>query len=158
MRTVQAAHWPSPQPYLVPVRSRSSRRTLRRVRSASASMRRVAPFTWTSVTRGMTSLSYLSPLLAHLDHHLGGRVCEQTLTVLFAVDLDRARLKATNRLAHAWRQPDLRQQFVDTHAAVGANALGQIDRLDLRRHFLTPHHGVEHLGGAIGLVLRVEVG
>src|SRR5437867_10166547 len=35
--TVQAPHWPSPQPYLVPVRSSSSRRTARRVVSGSTS-------------------------------------------------------------------------------------------------------------------------
>ena len=47
--TVHAAHCPSPQPYLVPVRSRSSRRTLRSVRSGSASMRRLEPLTSSSV-------------------------------------------------------------------------------------------------------------
>src|SRR5689334_10834506 len=37
MRTVQARHWPSPQPYLVPVRCKSSRSTSRRERSGSVS-------------------------------------------------------------------------------------------------------------------------
>ena len=44
-KTVQAPHWPSPQPYLVPVRLRSSRSTLRRVRSPSASTVASAPLT-----------------------------------------------------------------------------------------------------------------
>ena len=48
--TVQAPQRPSPQPYLAPVRSRSSRRTLSKVRSASASMRRLDPLTRSSVT------------------------------------------------------------------------------------------------------------
>src|ERR1035437_5647985 len=38
--TVHAAHCPSPQPNFAPVRSRSSRRTLRSVRSGSTSIRR----------------------------------------------------------------------------------------------------------------------
>src|SRR5260370_20487426 len=51
--TVHAAHCPSPQPNFVPVRSRSSRRTLRRVRSESTSIRRRPPFTSSSVTLAM---------------------------------------------------------------------------------------------------------
>ena len=47
--TVQAAHCPSPQPYLVPVKSRSSRKTLSSVRSALASTRRRVPLTSSSV-------------------------------------------------------------------------------------------------------------
>src|SRR5438876_11182726 len=47
--TVQAPHWPSPHPYLQPVRSRSSRRTLSRLRSASADTDRFEPFTWSSL-------------------------------------------------------------------------------------------------------------
>src|SRR5262245_40590608 len=35
MMTVQAPHWPSPHPYLLAVRFRSSRSTSRRLRSAS---------------------------------------------------------------------------------------------------------------------------
>src|ERR1039457_4602082 len=49
-RTVHAAHCPSPQPNFVPFRSSSSRRTLRRVRSESTSIRRHPPFTSSSVT------------------------------------------------------------------------------------------------------------
>src|SRR2546430_11290614 len=45
IRTVQAPHWPSPQPYLVPVRSVCSRRTESKVDCASASTGRFAPFT-----------------------------------------------------------------------------------------------------------------
>src|SRR5262245_17792374 len=55
IKTVQAAHWPSPHPYLVPVRSRSSRKMLSSVRSASASIRRFAPLISSSVTRAMNS-------------------------------------------------------------------------------------------------------
>src|SRR5262252_1135358 len=49
INTVQAPHWPSPQPYLLPVKSRSSRKTLSRLLSASASMRRLLPFTLISL-------------------------------------------------------------------------------------------------------------
>src|SRR3954447_15820308 len=52
-RTVQAPQRPSPQPYLQPVRSRSSRRTLSRVRSASASRSRRAPLTCRCLTVAM---------------------------------------------------------------------------------------------------------
>src|SRR5579871_4425270 len=62
IRTVHAPHCPSPQPYLAPVRSRSSRRTLSRVRSESALRRRLVPLTWSSVTLGMPSLSHLDGL------------------------------------------------------------------------------------------------
>src|SRR5262249_37153751 len=55
--TVQAAHWPSPHPYFVPVRSKSSRSTLRRVRSESASIRRFEPLTSSSVILGIGSFS-----------------------------------------------------------------------------------------------------
>src|SRR5579871_2337843 len=48
--TVQAPHRPSPQPYLLPHRSRSSRKTLRRLRAGAASMRCLVPLTWSSVT------------------------------------------------------------------------------------------------------------
>src|ERR1035438_7131647 len=51
--TVHAAHCPSPQPNLVPVRSRSSRRTLGSVRSGPTSTRRRPPFTDSSVTLAM---------------------------------------------------------------------------------------------------------
>ena len=43
-RTMQAPHCPSPQPYLVPVRSSSSRRTWRSGRSGSLLTVRVMPF------------------------------------------------------------------------------------------------------------------
>src|ERR1700683_400493 len=49
MRTVHAPHWPSPQPYLVPVRSSWSRRTLSKVHWESASILRTAPFTFICV-------------------------------------------------------------------------------------------------------------
>src|SRR5215475_4516192 len=42
--TVQAPHWPSPHPYLLPVRSRSSRRTERRLRLESVSSLRATLF------------------------------------------------------------------------------------------------------------------
>src|SRR5215469_16666898 len=50
INTVQAPHCPSPQPYLLPVRSRSSRRTLSRLLSASTSIFRAAPLTFNSPT------------------------------------------------------------------------------------------------------------
>src|SRR5713226_7874547 len=43
--TVQAPHWPSPQPYLVPVSSSFSRNTLSRVFSGETSTLRSAPLT-----------------------------------------------------------------------------------------------------------------
>src|SRR6266566_4113745 len=43
--TVQAPHWPSPQPYLVPVSSSFSRNTLSRVSSGETSTLRSAPLT-----------------------------------------------------------------------------------------------------------------
>src|SRR5262245_10771963 len=48
--TVHAPHFPSPQPYLLPVSSRSSRRTLSKLRSPSAFSRRFAPLTRSSLT------------------------------------------------------------------------------------------------------------
>jgi len=42
-RTVHAPHWPSPQPYFVPVNPKSSRNTLSSERSAAASQLRAAP-------------------------------------------------------------------------------------------------------------------
>src|ERR1700730_785814 len=42
-KTVQAPHWPSPQPYLVPIRSRFSRNTVRRLIWGSASTVRGRP-------------------------------------------------------------------------------------------------------------------
>src|SRR5438552_679506 len=53
MSTVQAPHWPSPQPYLLPVRSRSSRRTLSRLRSGSASVLTLSPLIRSSVFLGI---------------------------------------------------------------------------------------------------------
>src|SRR5437762_1127222 len=53
IKTVHAPHRPSPQPYLLPVRSRSSRRTLSRLRSESAVMERWAPLTSICLTVGM---------------------------------------------------------------------------------------------------------
>src|SRR5438552_2723194 len=58
-RTVQAPHWPSPHPYLVPVRSRSSRSTLNRLLSEEAFTRCVIPFTSSSVMLGMFTLSVI---------------------------------------------------------------------------------------------------
>src|SRR5262249_42372894 len=43
--TVHAPHCPSPQPYLVPVRSSLSRRTVSRVSDGAASTSRAAPLT-----------------------------------------------------------------------------------------------------------------
>src|SRR5947209_16114394 len=45
IRTVQAPHCPSPQPYLAPIKSNSSRRTLRRLRSGSEEMEWTLPLT-----------------------------------------------------------------------------------------------------------------
>lgn len=45
LRTVQAPHWPSPHPYLLPVKSRWSRRTVSRLVCESASMRCLLPLT-----------------------------------------------------------------------------------------------------------------
>ena len=39
IRTVQAPHWPSPQPYLLPVNPKSSRSTQRSMRSGWTSSR-----------------------------------------------------------------------------------------------------------------------
>src|SRR5258708_2320413 len=47
--TVQAPQRPSPQQYLLPVRSKSSLKTLRRLRAASALTCCLVPFTWSSV-------------------------------------------------------------------------------------------------------------
>src|SRR5438874_2132957 len=47
--TVQAPQRPSPQPYLLPLRSRSSRKTLSRLRAGSTSTRCLLPLTWNSV-------------------------------------------------------------------------------------------------------------
>src|SRR5262245_33799542 len=82
-RTVHAAHCPSPQPYLVPVRSRSSRRTLSSERSTSASTRRLTPLMSSSVMRAIAHLLLLGSFLGlhlegavaadefHADRHLG---------------------------------------------------------------------------------------
>src|SRR6185437_6104678 len=45
MITVQAPHWPSPQPYFVPVKPISSRRTKRRGMSGSLTTEYCLPFT-----------------------------------------------------------------------------------------------------------------
>ena len=52
-RTVQAPHWPSPQPYLLPTRSRSSRKTLSRLAPASTSTEYLTPLISSSVTFDM---------------------------------------------------------------------------------------------------------
>src|SRR5579864_6129717 len=62
--TVHAPHCPSPQPYLAPVRSRSSRSTLSRLRSGAAFTGRLAPFTLSSVIRAMHLLSAIREQLA----------------------------------------------------------------------------------------------
>src|ERR1043165_8682040 len=55
--TVQAPHCPSPQPYFVPVRSSSSRRTPSRLRSSSpAATRRLTPLMSISISFKLTSL------------------------------------------------------------------------------------------------------
>src|SRR5919108_47181 len=48
--TVHAPHCPSPQPYLLPVRSSSSCKTESKLRAGSTSTRRTAPLTWSSRT------------------------------------------------------------------------------------------------------------
>src|SRR5690349_16308374 len=53
IKTVQAPQSPSPHPYLAPARSRSSRSTLSRVRSASASIATARPFTCSSLIFGI---------------------------------------------------------------------------------------------------------
>jgi hypothetical protein len=45
-RTLHDPHWPSPHPYFVPVRPRSSRRTERSVRPDSTGIDRSTPFTF----------------------------------------------------------------------------------------------------------------
>src|ERR1035438_3391002 len=79
--TVHAAHCPSPQPNFVPVRSRSSRRTLRSVRSGSTSIRRRPPFTDSSVTLAMPPIMKhsLGPLGRHFKrtihpHHFTAKL------------------------------------------------------------------------------------
>src|SRR6476620_3334126 len=49
-RTVHAPHWPSPQPYLLPVRSRSLRRTESRLTDESISTAIFLPLTLSEVT------------------------------------------------------------------------------------------------------------
>src|SRR5438105_2140853 len=56
--TVQAPHWPSPQPYLAPVKSRSSRNTLSSGLSASALTPTLVPLMRSSVTSGILVSSY----------------------------------------------------------------------------------------------------
>src|SRR5271157_2207633 len=64
--TVQAPHWPSPHPYFDPVRLRSSRKTLNKVRSPSASMGAALPLTFNSKTLGIvTCLSASTPDRKH---------------------------------------------------------------------------------------------
>src|SRR5215467_12914269 len=45
IKTVQAPHWPSPQPYFVPVRSSCSRRTESKLDCESASIECFVPLT-----------------------------------------------------------------------------------------------------------------
>src|SRR4029079_11246257 len=49
-RTVQAPHWPSPQPYLLPVRCRSFRNTDSKLAVASTSTVIFLPLTFRSLT------------------------------------------------------------------------------------------------------------
>src|SRR5579862_3331960 len=51
IKIVHAPHWPSPQPYLLPVRSSCSRRTVRSGVSGSASIEYLRPLTRISVIR-----------------------------------------------------------------------------------------------------------
>src|SRR5262249_28169199 len=57
IRTVQAPHWPSPHPYLLPVKSRSSRNTHRRLLSGSHFTRRLDPLTWSSSVSNICHLA-----------------------------------------------------------------------------------------------------
>src|ERR1051325_9945034 len=53
--TVQAPHCPSPHPYLLPVRSKSSRSTLSKLRSGSAATLVWYPLSFNSVMFGMNA-------------------------------------------------------------------------------------------------------
>src|SRR5687768_2322662 len=76
--TVHAPHWPSPQPYLLPVSASSSRSTLRRLRSPATSTRWRRPFTSSSITIVRSSYFLFAfplgastqPLLFHTAHTL----------------------------------------------------------------------------------------
>jgi hypothetical protein len=52
-KTVQAPHWPSPQPYLLPTRSRSARKTLSRLAPPSTSTEYFTPLMSSSLTFDM---------------------------------------------------------------------------------------------------------
>src|SRR5262249_59458196 len=54
--TVHAPHLASPQPYLLPVRSSSSRRTPSRLRPPSASTFWRTPLTWSSTSLAIAAL------------------------------------------------------------------------------------------------------
>src|SRR5947207_5409950 len=69
IRTVQAPQRPSPQPYLLPVRSRSSRKTPSRLRDGSVSVRCLVPLTCSSVTLAIGAP--LGPAVDVAGHSLG---------------------------------------------------------------------------------------
>src|ERR1035437_8622759 len=101
--TVQAAHWPSPQPYFVPVRSRSSLRTLRRVRPASASIRRRVPLTSSSLMLAMVLLWRTRAAPADCDPSASAKICfGQYVNTFVGVHL----LAARTTLGRAQRLPD----------------------------------------------------
>src|SRR4051812_11774817 len=81
--TVQAPHWPSPQPYLVPVMSRSSRNTLSRLRSGSASILRRTPLTWSSVTLVMSISGIFRTMEAIISKNLFYRDFGAGMPLLF---------------------------------------------------------------------------
>src|SRR5271157_4288914 len=62
-KTVQAPHCPSPQPYLLPTRSRSSRKTLSRLVPASTSTEYFTPLMSSSVTFDMSNPRMAVPIL-----------------------------------------------------------------------------------------------
>src|SRR5215469_4391917 len=102
--TVHAAHCPSPQPNLVPVRSRSSRKTLSKDREASASTRLVVPLTFSSVIPGTVPLWRKIGRMAYAQ---GGDMMDESRT--FEALFPGARhtlLAALFAEPHRWWTPD----------------------------------------------------
>ena len=78
--TVQAPHCPSPQPYLVPVRSSSSRSTARRERSGSLWMRRRAPLISRSISFDDIRFTCAPKGLVTSEVPIGGRAIWRAVT------------------------------------------------------------------------------
>src|ERR1017187_9240216 len=73
--TVQAPHWPSPQPYLLPTRSSPSRNTQSKLTLSSTSTEYLVPLLWSSVILDITYLLPVSaaPIVRPLFQHEGAR-------------------------------------------------------------------------------------